>query len=150
MSILKYIPNGRENRISRIEIRHYAGMDDVSVRKAIAKASLDVPVINTGDGYYIPDFNDPEEREQARKYAKMMKRRAYSELARARVIDGCIGVYDGGNAYKSARMLANLTQKEVAEATGLSVPEISKIENGKVMPTPEQHSAIERACGVEI
>ena len=150
MSVLSYIPVGRENRISRIELNHLVGMGDFSIRRAIARESLRVPVINNGEGYYIPDVDDPTDRYEAKKYSEAMKKRAYAELARARVIDGYLGVVEGGNIYKSARLLANLTQRQLAEKTGLTVPEISKIENGRTMPTAEQHSAIEKACGVRI
>ena len=150
MGVLSYIPEGRENRISRIELNHLIGMGDFSIRRVIARESLTTPIINNGDGYYIPDFSNREDRAEAKKYSEAMKRRAYAELARARVIDGYLGSVEGGNIYKSARMLANLTQKQVAEATGMTVPEISKIENGRTMPTAEQHKAIEKVCGVKI
>ena len=61
-----------------------------------------------------------------------------------------LGVYEKGNIYRSARNLANLTQRQLAEKTGMTIPEISKIENGRTMPTAEQHKLIERACGVKI
>jgi len=35
-----------------------------------------------------------------------------------------------GTRFKDYRLLANLTQKEVAEATGLTVPTIQRFENG--------------------
>ncbi len=150
MGILSYIPEGKENRISRIELNHLVDMGDFSIRRAIARESLNTPIINMGQGYYIPDFNKPEERIEAKRYADQLKARAYSELARARVIDGYLGVYEKGNIYRSARNLANLTQRQLAEKTGMTVPEISKIENGRTMPTAEQHKLIERACGVKI
>ena len=150
MGILSYIPEGKENRISRIELNHLVDMGDFSIRRAIARESLNTPIINMGQGYYIPDFNKPEERIEAKRYADQLKARAYSELARARVIDGYLGVYEKGNIYRSARNLANLTQRQLAEKTGMTIPEISKIENGRTMPTAEQHKLIERACGVKI
>lgn len=150
MDVMKFIPVGRENRISRVELNHIIPIGDFSIRRALARASLVLPIINNGSGYYVPDFTQEVDIAEARRYSESMKRRAYAELARARVIDGFIGVTENGNIYKSARKLANLTQKQVAEATGLSVPEISKIENGRAMPTAEQHEAIERACGIKI
>lgn len=150
MGVLSYIPEGRENRISRIELNHLLGMGDFSIRRVIARESLTTPIINNGDGYYIPDFSNSADVAEAKRYSETMKRRAYAELARARVIDGFIGVVEQGNIYKSARNLANLTQRQLAEKTGMTVPEISKIENGRTMPTAEQHKAIERACGVKI
>ena len=145
MSVLDYIPIGHANRVSRVELNHRIQMQDFSIRRAIAKASLETPVVNDGDGYFIPDFNKKEDIAIAKRYSETMKRRAYAELARARVIDGFIGVTENGNIYKSARKLANLTQKQVAEACGMTVPEISKIENGR-----KQHKAIEKVCGVKI
>lgn len=150
MSVLDYIPIGHANRVSRVELNHRIQMQDFSIRRAIAKASLETPVVNDGDGYFIPDFNRKEDIAIAKRYSETMKRRAYAELARARVIDGFIGVTENGNIYKSARKLANLTQKQVAEACGMTVPEISKIENGRAMPTAKQHKAIETVCGVKI
>ena len=150
MSVLDYIPIGHANRVSRVELNHRIQMQDFSIRRAIAKASLETPVVNDGDGYFIPDFNKKEDIAIAKRYSETMKRRAYAELARARVIDGFIGVTENGNIYKSARKLANLTQKQVAEACGMTVPEISKIENGRAMPTAKQHKAIEKVCGVKI
>lgn len=150
MDIMKYIPVGMENRISRVELNHIVPMADFSIRRALAKAALELPVINNGAGYYVPDFTNQADVEEARRYSEAMKRRAYAELARARVIDGFLGVVDNGNIYRSARKLANLTQKQVAEACGMTVPEISKIENGRAMPTAEQHKAIEQVCGIKI
>lgn len=150
MNVLDFIPVGYDNRVSRIELNHMIQMQDYSIRRLIAKASLETPVVNDGDGYFIPDFNSKSDREIAKRYSEAMKRRAYAELARARVIDGYVGVSENGNIYKSARKLANLTQKQVAEACGMTVPEISKIENGRAMPTAKQHKAIEKVCGVKI
>lgn len=150
MNVLDYIPVGHQNRVSRVELNHMIQMNDFSIRRLIAKMSLETPVVNDGDGYFIPDFSRREDRDIAKRYAETMKRRAYAELARARVIDGYIGVTENGNVYKSARKLANLTQKQVAEACGMTVPEISKIENGRAMPTAAQHKAIEKVCGIKI
>lgn len=150
MGILRFIPEGRANRISRIELDHISGMTDYSTRRAIAREAITTPIVNTGDGYYIPDFSKKEDRVDAKRYSDAMKKRAYAELARARVIDGYLGIMEGANIYRSARNLSNLTQRQLSEKTGLTVPEISKIENGKAMPTAEQHRAIEKACGVKI
>lgn len=50
------IPTGRARAITRKELVALTGLDDRSVRLAISRSEL--PIINLGYGYFIPDTND--------------------------------------------------------------------------------------------
>jgi hypothetical protein len=59
---VKYIPEGRENGISRAELARLSGINDRHMRKLVEMARCDgVPIINlqNGEGYYIS--HDPLE-----------------------------------------------------------------------------------------
>lgn len=51
------------------------------------------------------------------------------------------------NALKEARLKAGLTQIELAEATGIKQPMISRIEKGKVVAHPDTKRRIEEKLG---
>lgn len=61
MSIIEFIPFGRENAIKRSDLRDLMGVTDREMRYMIADARKEVPIINLqdGNGYYRP--NDPAE-----------------------------------------------------------------------------------------
>ena len=60
IDILEYIPYGKTNEpISREELSALTGLDDRKVRDEISKAKKNHPIINVGQGYYIPD--DPDD-----------------------------------------------------------------------------------------
>ena len=59
-NIYAYLPIGRDSKpVTRKELAMLMGCDDRTVRLAIARAKLEVPVINVGLGYYIAD--DPDD-----------------------------------------------------------------------------------------
>lgn len=62
-SILDYIPTGHRNAISRRRLRELTGMTDRNLREAISAAGADAAIVNmqNGEGYFIPDENDPED-----------------------------------------------------------------------------------------
>lgn len=150
MKVIELIPTGRMNAKSRHQLRAELGCDDTSMRRVISSISRTIPIINTGSGYFIPDWDDAGDRIEAKRYATDLKAKAFSELERARIIEGNLAPYNGGNIYRSARLLKGYTQKELSEMTGIGIPDISKIENNRILPTTEQHRAIERACGVKM
>lgn len=51
------------------------------------------------------------------------------------------------NALKQTRLKANLSQKELAEATGIKQPMISNLERGKRVATPSTKQRIEAVLG---
>lgn len=72
IDILDYIPYGTTDKpITRDELTQLFADDkdpDRKARKMIAAAKRQYPVINVGDGYYIPDDpDDPNLREYIRK-----------------------------------------------------------------------------------
>lgn len=60
MDILDYIPFGRENAVTRPFLCQMTGLSDRIVRKEIARARREHPILNTqeGNGYYQPSDND--------------------------------------------------------------------------------------------
>ena len=77
VNIVDYIPAGKNNAVTRLQLRIATGMSDRAIRDAIAEARRDVPIINdqSGRGYYIPTA---EELPEARCFLEQEKRRAKS------------------------------------------------------------------------
>lgn len=73
MRIENYIPEGRENAISREALGNIVG-DDRVARKMIEDARCNVVIINLqdGNGYYLPTSNEREDVE--RWYRATLKR----------------------------------------------------------------------------
>ena len=60
IDILEFIPYGQKDQpITRENLCLLTGLDDRSVRDAISHAKREYPIINVGNGYYIPD--DPDD-----------------------------------------------------------------------------------------
>lgn len=60
IDILDFIPYGKtDSPISRESLCYLTGLSDRSVRDEIARAKRKYPIINVGEGYYIPD--DPDD-----------------------------------------------------------------------------------------
>ena len=60
IDILEFIPYGKtDSPISRESLCYLTGLSDRSVREEIARAKKEYPIINVGEGYYIPD--DPDD-----------------------------------------------------------------------------------------
>ncbi len=60
IDILDFIPYGKtDNPITREQLVQLTGLEDRAVRKAICEAKCKYPIINVGNGYYIP--NDPDD-----------------------------------------------------------------------------------------
>lgn len=142
------IPVGRNNAIPRRVLRDIYGATDRSTRQAIERARLKTPILNLedGSGYFVPNLADDVDRKLTTAWVRKMRSRAYKMLKLANVAEGHLG----GNIYRSARQLACMTQGQVSQLTGISVPKLSEIETGKTIPTEEEHNAIEKACKVRI
>lgn len=88
MDIVDYIPFGRENAVTRAQLRSRTGIDDRTIRDMIADARRDTVILNMqdGKGYFRPL---PEERNLVEAYTRQ-------ETARLRSI---------GWSLKSARKM---------------------------------------------
>lgn len=73
-----YINVGHENAVSREYLCKVTGMTDRILRKTIEES--DLPIINMGYGYYIPDMENEVDAFEARKYVTQ-------ELARINTIE---------------------------------------------------------------
>ncbi|RDU25039.1 hypothetical protein [Anaerosacchariphilus polymeriproducens] len=60
MNILDYIPEGRENAVTREYLVNATGMSDREVRREIQEARERTVIINlsNGNGYFIPNAKD--------------------------------------------------------------------------------------------
>ena len=69
MDIVDYIPFGRENAVTRAQLRSRTGIDDRTIRDMIADARRDTVILNMqdGKGYFRPL---PDERHLVEAYAK--------------------------------------------------------------------------------
>lgn len=76
MDILDFIPKGEMNSVSRRDLMQFTGKTDREIRRLIAQARREVPILNFGNGYFIPT-----ERERGK--AKVWYKK---EAARARSI----------------------------------------------------------------
>lgn len=68
MKITDYIPVGSKNAVSRRELRMITGLTDRKLRREIQSARRDMPICNTGTGYFIPDPSNPADTSAARRY----------------------------------------------------------------------------------
>ncbi len=59
-------------------------------------------------------------------------------------------ILDGGNPIRVWREYRGLTQQQLAEAAGISVPYLSQIESGKRQGSPEVLAAIAKALGLSL
>ena len=60
IDILDFIPYGKtDSPISRESLCYLTGLSDRAVRDEISRAKRKYPIINVGEGYYIPD--DPDD-----------------------------------------------------------------------------------------
>lgn len=77
MDILEFIPYGRENAVKRSYLRDLLGVTDVEMRRMIAEARKQVPIINLqdGQGYYRP-----RQKEDLERYILQEKSRAKAIL----------------------------------------------------------------------
>lgn len=88
MNLVDLIPFGKENTINRHDlIKAYAQATNYSERTAerefhkfLANCRIDNVIISTGDGYYRPLPNRPDEVEETRRFAKRMHYRATETL----------------------------------------------------------------------
>ena len=69
MDIVDYIPFGRENAVTRTQLRIMTGMNDRKIRDKISEARRDTVILNMQDskGYFRPL---PEERHLVEAYDK--------------------------------------------------------------------------------
>jgi hypothetical protein len=77
MNILDYIPNGKDNAISRLRLCQMTGLSDREVRSYISNARLETVILNNSDGsgYYRPLLT---EKEEVRKYINQELKRMKS------------------------------------------------------------------------
>ena len=64
MCIEKYIPYGKENAVTNVELQHATGFDERTVRRAVSDArKRGVVILNMqdGKGYYQPTEDDRAE-----------------------------------------------------------------------------------------
>ena len=69
MDIVDYIPFGRENAVTRAQLRIVTGLNDRQIREQISQARRDTVILNMqdGTGYFRPL---PEERHLVEAYDK--------------------------------------------------------------------------------
>ena len=79
MNIIDFIPFGKENAITRDQLKAMTGLGDRKVRNMINKERRYYPIINIqdGDGYFRPT---QEEKDYVRKWIKQEMRRAKSSF----------------------------------------------------------------------
>jgi ribosome-binding protein aMBF1 (putative translation factor) len=98
-----------------------------------------------------------EEYERLVEEAEMLQDvRAYDEAKKAVAAEEELvpsevtyAILDGGNPVRVWREHRGMSRKQLAEASGLSAPYLSRIESGKAKPSPETLAAIARELGLE-
>lgn len=84
MDIVDYIPFGRENAVTRAQLRSRTGIDDRAIRDMIATARRDTVILNMqdGNGYYRPL---PEEIKYVKAHERQESARIKSQFKTLRV-----------------------------------------------------------------
>lgn len=75
MDISYYIPVGREKAVSRKDLMKVTGLPDRVIRRMISESAE--PIINIGDGYFIPDVTNENDMDFLRKYVQMENNRIH-------------------------------------------------------------------------
>lgn len=72
MNIIDFIPFGKENAITREQLRLITGVPDRKMRDLISEAREELPILNLqkGDGYYMPKADRPSEIAEVKKWLK--------------------------------------------------------------------------------
>ena len=93
--ILEYIPTGRKNAVKRKALAEITGIDDRYIRLAIAQARRKKPILNmqNGEGYFIPNMNDPEDVRLTVRYVRQEEGRlrsiGWSLMGARRTLTNC-------------------------------------------------------------
>ena len=83
--VVNRIPVGRDNAISRYDLRTSVGMDDRKVRDLIADARAEgYFILSTLRGYYIADTSDPGDIKEMQKFVRRESKRAISTFKGAK------------------------------------------------------------------
>lgn len=79
MDIVDYIPFGRENAVTRAQLRSRTGIDDRTIRDMIAAARRDTVILNMqdGKGYFRPL---PEEINYVKAHERQESARIMSQI----------------------------------------------------------------------
>lgn len=82
MDILEYIPYGKGNAVKREDLRDMLGVSDRDMRRMIAQARKDAPIINLSDGY---GYYRPNDKDDLLRYILQEQARAKKILDNIRV-----------------------------------------------------------------
>ena len=84
MDIVDYIPFGRENAVTRAQLRIVTGLNDRQIREQISQARRDTVILNMqdGNGYYRPL---PEEIKYVKAHERQESARIKSQFKTLRV-----------------------------------------------------------------
>lgn len=94
-NILDYINVGSENAVDRSYLVSVTGLPDRYVRRAIAKARREIPILNMqdGSGYFIPDMNSEKDRDKLKHYVAQensrLKSIGWSLMAARKTLSNC-------------------------------------------------------------
>ena len=78
-NILDFIPIGKENAVSKQSLMMQTGLDERKVRLLIADARMQVTILSLSDGgYFIPDVNNPDDRDELFRFLKREESRLKS------------------------------------------------------------------------
>lgn len=76
MNIADFIPVGRQNAVTREELRKLTGLNDRQIREMISQARRETPIISLDNkGYFIPS---EDEKADVEKWIKQEEHRAKS------------------------------------------------------------------------
>ena len=68
MEVIDCIRVGHENAVSRRDLCIMTGKRDRQVRKEIQRLRATLPIINSGDGYFLPNSDDLIDKAEATRY----------------------------------------------------------------------------------
>lgn len=91
--IATVIPMGYANRVSREQLIIFTGLTDRKIRSLIEVSNE--PIINVDNGYFIPDPNNPRDREYANVYYRREHARAMSILSKLKRYKGITNTMEG-------------------------------------------------------
>ena len=151
MEIKDFIPVGHENAVTIDTLMSMTGLNNRSVRRAIAESDAIILNLQDGKGYFRMNPRTKAERIFAEKYSAQEKARGWSVLRKAFRVDKKLNeVANRGQVYKFARILSGYSVAEVCQALDVSYYYVEDVENGKFEPSDDYKREFEELVGLEI
>ena len=150
LNVSDFVNCGRKNGKRASEITSEMGITRREMRRLVNEEMVHGEVgkfvinLQDGNGYFQPDLETEEGREEASQYIRQERARAFALLKKVRRLEGELMFITGESFWKSARLRKGLSRYDVILNAHIESADLSKIENKRVEPTVEQEEKLRR------